>query len=196
MELFAERGFDGVTVKDITRSLDLTEATLYIHFKSKAALLQAIFAQLEEQLVTPAFTAPTRDLEDISSAADLARFLVTGARRFFSRATKETQLIWRLLMISQYRYEAAHEGVRDQLIEAPAAYFASMINQMKRKGIIDKGVDTRAAGRTIAAVFFQYSFTANLNAAWDPPRPSEPRTDHLADLRKQLEVVARGLMRG
>ena len=63
--LFAERGVDGVAVRDLARELDLTPSSLYNHFPGKQALYEAVlerglqpfaelFADPDPGVVTPA----------------------------------------------------------------------------------------------------------------------------------------------
>jgi AcrR family transcriptional regulator len=40
--LFAERGYDGVTVRDVADAADVNVATLHLHWKSKATLYEAV----------------------------------------------------------------------------------------------------------------------------------------------------------
>ena len=48
MALIAERGFDSISVQDITERADLRRATFYLHYKSKEELLLATLAELFE----------------------------------------------------------------------------------------------------------------------------------------------------
>ena len=47
--LFAPRGFEGVSVRDIAGELELTAPALYVHFKSKQEILEAILRRMEER---------------------------------------------------------------------------------------------------------------------------------------------------
>ncbi|MBQ7650071.1 MAG: TetR/AcrR family transcriptional regulator [Victivallales bacterium] len=47
--LFAQRGFEGVSVRDIAGELELTAPALYVHFKSKQEILEAILRRMEER---------------------------------------------------------------------------------------------------------------------------------------------------
>src|SRR3546814_1205851 len=40
MSLFAEHGYDGVTIEDICNGAGVAKATFFLHFENKAALLQ------------------------------------------------------------------------------------------------------------------------------------------------------------
>ncbi|MCF7928471.1 MAG: TetR/AcrR family transcriptional regulator [Spirochaetales bacterium] len=182
LELFALRGFDAVSVRDITGSLGLNEATLYIHYSSKAALLDAIFSRLEKSLINPGFKVPPPEVFKGAGAFDPADFLLEGAERFFNQTDKETLLTWRLLMTSQFRYESARRSVKNHLLDTPVRFFSAILENMQAAGRIPSDVECRSAGRIIAALFFDYSFRANLNAAWG--EESKGDFTHLAeDLR-------------
>lgn len=69
LALFAENGFEGTSVRDVARSVGLSESVLYAHFASKRALFDAAFAR-----VGP--VSATRALEDLAGAdADPPGFL-------------------------------------------------------------------------------------------------------------------------
>ena len=45
-ELFAERGFSGVSMRDIARSAGITQAAIYHHFSSKKELAFAVINEV------------------------------------------------------------------------------------------------------------------------------------------------------
>jgi AcrR family transcriptional regulator len=46
LALFADKGFEGTSVRDIARSVGLSESVLYAHFSSKRAIFDAVFERL------------------------------------------------------------------------------------------------------------------------------------------------------
>jgi AcrR family transcriptional regulator len=46
LELFANKGYEGTSVRDIARSVGLSESVLYAHFTSKRAIFDAVFERL------------------------------------------------------------------------------------------------------------------------------------------------------
>jgi len=69
LALFAANGFEGTSVRDVARSVGLSESVLYAHFASKRDLFDAAFAR-----VGP--VSATRALEDLADAdADPPGFL-------------------------------------------------------------------------------------------------------------------------
>ena len=49
LELFAAKGFEGTSVRDIARAVGLSESVLYAHFDNKQAIFDAVFAQVGPQ---------------------------------------------------------------------------------------------------------------------------------------------------
>lgn len=50
MGLFAERGYDGVTIEDICRNASVAKATFFLHFENKAALLKDFNDEVTQSL--------------------------------------------------------------------------------------------------------------------------------------------------
>jgi AcrR family transcriptional regulator len=46
LALFADKGYEGTSVRDIARSVGLSESVLYAHFSSKGAIFDAAFERL------------------------------------------------------------------------------------------------------------------------------------------------------
>jgi AcrR family transcriptional regulator len=64
--LFAEYGFSGTTVRDISAKANINQALINYHFKSKQGLFKAIFARRAKELVE-------NRLQLLSQARDLAK---------------------------------------------------------------------------------------------------------------------------
>jgi len=191
IELFAAKGYDAVSVRDIVRPLGLTEATLYVHFKNKADLLEAIFQRFESTLLETRFIVPDpsafRDLERF----DLAENLIQGARAFYDQADETTRLIWRVLLTHQYRHPAARRSVETYLLRETQQFFSGLLQSMKSAECLPGSLDHESAGRTLTALFFQYSFHANLLIAWNADTQSIT-----ADLERDLSQLAALLTAG
>ena len=52
--LFAESGFDKVTIKDLADACNITEPALYRHYPSKDAIYDAVLDSIEERLCSRA----------------------------------------------------------------------------------------------------------------------------------------------
>ncbi len=190
IRLFAERSYEAISIRDITGTLGVNEATLYNHFKNKEDLLNAILQRLDETLITPGFSTLPPEIFRGEGPFDLAGFLINGAERFFTSAERNDILpTWRILMMNQYRYESAHNSVQKHILDAPLRFFTQILENLKAEGRIKNDIDCGSAGRIIAAIFFDYSFRSNLDIAWDRIHDGD-----LSKLRTDLDFVSGGLV--
>ena len=51
LHLFLEKGFDKTSISDILDSLDIARGTLYYHFESKEAIMDAIIARQAQKVI-------------------------------------------------------------------------------------------------------------------------------------------------
>ncbi len=189
LELFSVKGFDAVSVRTITRSLGLNEATLYIYYKNKSALLAEILSRLEQKLIVPGFVVPPPDYFRTKENFDLHSFLMKGAEIFFSRADTEILMIWRMLMISQYSYASARESIEKHLLNTPVHFFSSMIGNLSEAGLVSQDINSDALGRIIGSIFFDYSFRSNLKHAW-----GEEKDEDFKHLSQEIEQLVHLIM--
>jgi AcrR family transcriptional regulator len=74
LELVTERGYAGMSIRDLAERLDLTTAAMYYHFASKEALLDALVAPLQtglEELSAAAGSGRLSDAEVLTGLVDL-----------------------------------------------------------------------------------------------------------------------------
>jgi AcrR family transcriptional regulator len=62
--VFAAKGYAATSLEDIVGPARLTKGALYHHFRNKAAVLEAVYTQMEEELVTATAAAVTRAGDD------------------------------------------------------------------------------------------------------------------------------------
>jgi len=74
--LFAERGYAAVGTEEIVRATGVTRGALYHHFTGKRELFQAVYEEVERQLVERIATSA------MSSAGDPLQALTAGAEAF------------------------------------------------------------------------------------------------------------------
>lgn len=100
LEMFAERGYDGTSLREIAEQLGVTKAAVYYHFKTKedilVSLLEDFLAQVDELLDwaqdQPAGQATRRALVEryaellSGRASKLARFMQEGQAAIRERA--------------------------------------------------------------------------------------------------------------
>lgn len=96
LKLFAAKGVDATSVKDIAAAVGVADAALYRHFASKEEMAQAIFVRHYEALAQS-----IRELAEESGAfADLVDALV----RLFCRLFDEEPDVFAFLLLNQHAH--------------------------------------------------------------------------------------------
>jgi AcrR family transcriptional regulator len=88
-ELFAERGYHGVSVRDVTAHAGVTRGALAHHFEDKEALFLAVFDAVEQELLAQGGGAPAESRTDPWSLfrAGVQAYLEAATRRDVQRIT-------------------------------------------------------------------------------------------------------------
>lgn len=113
VKLFSKQGYAGTGVRQIAEVSCVNEATIYIHFKNKAEILDEIFTKFE-QTINQRILAK----EDIPSYIEK-----DGPRKFLSRflwnsvidKDKFMRHAFRIVCMEQYKHQKAGELVLDRL---------------------------------------------------------------------------------
>ncbi len=136
--LFARKGLDGVSLREIAAGARLRESSLYNHFKGKQDILRAIIAAFAEQ-------APLSRLDD----AELDRMLgFMGPEEIFkaivfqvgARMTDFMANAAAVIFNERARQPQAAEAYEKYLVQEPERYYTRLIQKMMAKGMV-KEVD-------------------------------------------------------
>jgi AcrR family transcriptional regulator len=107
LTLFAAKGYEGTSVRDIARSVGLSESVLYAHFDGKRAIFDAVFARLGP-------LSAIQVLEDLDSAdADPPAFIRSLVARVMAEwsSPPARQLISLMSHDDLLHEPALHEGI-------------------------------------------------------------------------------------
>jgi AcrR family transcriptional regulator len=139
MRLFAERGYDGVSIRDITNALELTPGAIYYHFAGKKELyervVEASFEQVMLLLTTPA--------ERSGSPRQRLHAAIRRLADFISDAPVAMQMVDRLIFEGDAPMTARINGVVGRAHGA----IASIIRE------IDPAAPPAVAEHVLAAVY-------------------------------------------
>lgn len=173
MELFAHRGFDGVTVEHICEAADVARGTFFAHFPTKAALLFEF-----GRAMTAEFAAAGHD-PDASATDDLRALCVALSEAWLERAEVMTAML-REFLVSPESLAAAEteQPFLPELIE-------EIVARGQARGEFRPGIKPRLA----SAVFLSTSLAILSGQVFDPGE-SDPDV-----VREQfLSVILRGLV--
>jgi AcrR family transcriptional regulator len=131
LDMFAEKGFHGTSLKDIASVVGVRDSALYHYFASKEELLNAVLAERipkmdERRRLT--FEEPMRDLR--AALQDATRVILQLL------ASPHTEKVFRVLMSDGLRLHAAQRTNLLRYFQPPGivAFFEQMIAQKKLRG--------------------------------------------------------------
>lgn len=80
-EVFIETGFDGARMAEIGRRAGIAEGTVYLYFKTKSALMEAVLASFWEDLTRGAQAVAARHAKPLDQLRALADYHLAGLLR-------------------------------------------------------------------------------------------------------------------
>jgi AcrR family transcriptional regulator len=94
LALFVARGVGAVSVRDIAEAADIQPATLYVHWKSREALIEDLFSS--------GFAAYGRRLEAVVTAGGPVAERLAELIRTVCRLHGEDEVLFRFLLLTQH----------------------------------------------------------------------------------------------
>lgn len=140
LRLFSEKGYKGVSVREIAAAVGIKGASIYNHFKGKEEIFHAIFEEMTRQYDKAA------ELMQIPKEAD-----TSGARVFTGISEEQLQQMAeglftfftenlfavrfrRMLVTEQYRTEIAAKYYREYFLEAPIVFQTQIFEGIQKNG--------------------------------------------------------------
>jgi AcrR family transcriptional regulator len=170
--LFAERGYDAATIRDIAKGAGMSTGAVFANFQDKAELFEAVFSEEMEGLLL--------DIRTAAAEGRLLDRLSNGLTAGYHRSLDHLPLMQAMVARSWFQPEDADLRSRAfvrPLVEAVAEILQAGV----REGELRQDVDLPMLARLIWDVFINnFRFAAYDN--WG----IEELTPHI---RKQLELI-------
>ena len=138
LELFSVQGFEATSISQIADAVGIRKASLYSHFESKQAILDALIKDVLEQYGAHSIFARTdweKDAGDLPLTPDAAAQMILGQIRYIlhdpsiSRARK-------MLVIEQFQNPELAKLQTKQNYSDVMQYFTGLVKQLIRQGVL------------------------------------------------------------
>ena len=138
LELFSVQGFEATSISQIADAVGIRKASLYSHFESKQAILDALIKDVLEQYGAHSIFARTdweKDAGDLPLTPDAAVQMIQGQIRYIlhdpaiSRARK-------MLVIEQFQNPELAKLQTKQNYSDVLQYFTGLVEQLIRHGVL------------------------------------------------------------
>ena len=139
IDLFSQRGFDAISVREIAREVGIRESSIYNHYKNKEAILDTVIEYFMSELAQSG--PPEEEMEKLMETPET--FFDVGAKAFIERMSEpKTEKIWRIISIELYHNEKIRNFYKKVLLEEPIIIWEEIFTKMMEKGVI-KPVDPK-----------------------------------------------------
>ena len=138
LELFSVQGFEATSISQIASAVGIRKASLYSHFDSKQAILDALVQEVLEQYAMHSIFARAdweKDTGSLPQTADDAVGKIQGQIRYIlhdpaiSRARK-------MLVIEQFQNRSLAKLQTKQNYSDVMQYFTGLIKRLIQKGVL------------------------------------------------------------
>ncbi|WP_458404407.1 TetR/AcrR family transcriptional regulator [Methanobrevibacter sp.] len=152
IDLFSEHGYDGVSIRQIAREVGIKESSIYNHYKSKEAILDAILDYYVSKMTEDEIPASQASMNlDVG----IEHFYRAGLELYASKLDSPEMLkITRFVLIEMYHNEKIRNYVKSVMVEGPINGWIELFELMKAKRVIKKDSDSRQ----LAESFYFYGF--------------------------------------
>ena len=140
LELFSVQGYEATSISQIAEAVGIRKASLYSHFESKQAILDALIKDVLEQYGAHSIFARTdweKDAGDLPLTPDAAAQMILGQIRYIlhdpsiSRARK-------MLVIEQFQNPELAKLQTKQNYSDVLQYFTGLVKQLIRQGVLSE----------------------------------------------------------
>ncbi len=160
LEVFGEKGLHGASVEDIARAAGIGKGTVYLSFKSKDEIFDAILA---ERWPGPFLDQALPEmLGGASSAGDSLDSTLEAVASGFLRAVEENMLILRLALSEAYRFPEGSARLFETTFLRANHSLANYIELQSRAGKIRHLDSPLVAARCFQGMLITYVLSQEL----------------------------------
>ncbi|RHW42024.1 TetR/AcrR family transcriptional regulator [Neobacillus notoginsengisoli] len=130
---FSQRGYRGVSIRQITRDVGIKESSLYKHFQNKDEILDTIFANFEVEVVK--ILPSSEQIEVVATSMDIRDFLERGLQNFVNHIENVSmRKIWRIIYNELFSDQRARTIYFETIINLTIERVGAIFEQMMRLG--------------------------------------------------------------
>ncbi len=160
IDLFAEKGFRDISVREIAKAVGIKASSLYKHYESKEDILESIFTLFKEKMTQTAFG--DEELKRYIGGASPEKYL-NEAFSLFVRImwSPLTLKIAKIITLEQQRSRSVRQFFMQELIEKPRQLLRYAFDLMAEGGLIhsaDTGVLAEEYSSYIIYLYFEQNF--------------------------------------
>ena len=160
IDLFAQKGYDAVSIREIARAVGIRESSIYNHYKGKEDIMDSITDYFITEMSR--FTLDEVSMEDMLAQYGPEKYMDLAGRAYMEHIKgPRIEKIFRLISIELYRNERVRDFFRTTILAAPLQAWEQMFRRMMDLGYIrayDAGLLAREFFYYCMYLYFEYFF--------------------------------------
>lgn len=141
LKLFAQRGYDGVSMREIAAAVGIKGASIYNHFKGKEDIFNGIFDEMMRRYDSMAAMLSVSAESTEEAAEHFIKLdeqqMIYLAKELFTFFTKDEFVVRfrRMLVSEQNRNQLAAQTLKSYYFDAPIQYQTGLFEMMQQCGV-------------------------------------------------------------
>lgn len=134
INLFSIKGYDGISIRDISKAVGIKESSIYNHFSSKEEILDIIINNF--------ITAVGNTIFDIHSipllieGRNLKEVLEYLSLEFNKKITSQIYKSWKIIYMEQFKNKNARDFILKELMGRTRVFYKALFKAMQEKALI------------------------------------------------------------
>ncbi|MCR4590797.1 MAG: TetR/AcrR family transcriptional regulator [Lachnospiraceae bacterium] len=151
LKLFAVKGFEAVSVRDIAEKVGIGNSALYKHFENKQAIFNALVSELKERYLQQCSTI-TPEIRGMEELKD-------NVFRMFEFQTQNPWIVnfRQMLLIEKFRDPKMAEIYKEFFVDIPLNREKEIFEELQKKGLMIEG-DPMVFAMEFYSPFYLYHF--------------------------------------
>ena len=154
LDLFSQKGYSAVSIRDICRRVGIKESSVYYHFKNKQAVFDEIFSRFQQK-ATDMMSCFTSAMSTDWHAAD-DNYYKEVCHCFFEQYLMDDfcNKVLRLMLMEQFHNEKAKAAYDYWMFTKPLEFQSSIFQTLIDQGMVPDADPEYVALRYYAPIFF------------------------------------------
>lgn len=134
LALFSEKGFHGVSIREIAKAVGIKESSIYNHYAGKQAIIDEICSRFTQSL---AFAhPPLSQVEEMLSRMRPREVFRTFILSYGSGVNPQITRMAKIVFSEQFHQASVRSIFLEQFVANSARYYGEVLSLMMRKGHI------------------------------------------------------------
>lgn len=159
LKLFADNGYDGVTVRDIASEVGIMQSSLYKHYKSKQEIFDTLVQTMQTQFkkASATFHLPEGTLDEMANeyangGNSVLKNISSSIFHYYLKDPYASQFR-KMLSIERYKDKEIERIYREIFIDTAISYQTTLFREMIEQGFMRKADPEIMALQFFAPIF-------------------------------------------